>query len=153
MRRCRSHQPQGPRTASRFEVMAARIFRRQTEKKRAKNTATRPRSGSGTIRMIQPWNRCQKMPVTWKEPRSRQDHPRSGAWGGLALAGAVTVRARTFVASPTVLEEEGGAFLSFRGGSRGDPQLGASHAPPDQLAQGPPPEPAPKAPQNREPRQ
>jgi len=39
--------------------------------------------------MIQPWKRYQKTPVMWKGPRSLQDHPRSGAWGGFAAAGAV----------------------------------------------------------------
>src|SRR3989338_8783197 len=92
MRRWRSHHPQGPRTASRFDAMAARIFRMQTKKNRAKITLTTPRNGAGIDRMIQPWKRYQKTPVTWKEPRSLQDHPRSGAWGGLASAGAVTGR-------------------------------------------------------------
>lgn len=70
--------------------MAARIFRRQTKKNRTKIMPTTPRNGAGIDRMIHTWKRYQKTPVTWKEPRIRQDHPRSGAWGGLASAGAAT---------------------------------------------------------------
>ena len=69
--------------------MAARSFRRQMKKNVVKNAVRIHRNGDGTIRSMKRCKRYQKTPVTWKGPRSRQDHPRSGAWGGLAGAGAV----------------------------------------------------------------
>src|SRR4029077_5486129 len=90
MRRWRSHQPQDPRTASRFDAMAARILRRRTKNSMVKKPMRTPRNGGGIDRRTKRGRRYEKTPVIWRGPRSLQDHPRSGAWGGLSPAGAVT---------------------------------------------------------------
>ena len=70
--------------------MAARIFRRQMKKNVVKIAAGIHSNDDGTARTTKRWKRYQKTPVTWNGPRIRRDHPRSGAWGGLAPAGAAT---------------------------------------------------------------
>src|SRR5882672_8059480 len=99
MRRWRSHHPHDPRTAWGFDAMAGRIFRRRTKNSRVKNATRTPKNGDGIDRTTKRWKRYQKTPVIWKGPRSLQDHPRSGAWGGRSAAGAVTGALRDSVTS------------------------------------------------------